>query len=160
MMTDQQQIKPRMSRGLKALLIGSLTLNLLVVGLVAGAAWRFRDVDKVRPAPSVGTMLYRELSREDRRKLREHVWGGRDGLKQRRLNEGLAVTEALRAVPFDAERLTALLAEQSKGRETFQLRLQETWILRLTGMSDAERADYADRLEERLRQHKDHGRKK
>lgn len=160
MMADEQQSKPRMGRWMRVLLIGSLTVNLLVAGLAVGAAWRFRDFDKMRPPPTVGTLLYREMSREDRKELRRHAWGDKGGFKQRRLNDGLAVAEALRQVPFDPEQLSQVLRAQSHAREQFQQKLQQTWVARLSEMSDAERADYADRLEERIRKGRDHHRKK
>ena len=160
MMAEQNAKTPRISRGLKILLIGSLTVNLLVVGLAIGAAWRFQDFDKARPAPSVGAMLYRELSREDRKKLREHAWGDKGGLKKRRAAEGMAVVEVLRLSPFDGERLVAVLREQSQSREAFQMQLQMVWVQRLSDMSDAERRDYADRLEERIRHGGKHHKRK
>ena len=159
-MAEQNAKTPRISRGLKILLIGSLTVNLLIAGLAVGAAWRFQDFDKARPAPSVGSMLYRELSREDRKKLRQHAWGEKGGLKKRRAAEGMAVVEVLRVSPFDGERLATLLQEQSHAREAFQVQLQMVWVQRLSDMSDAERQGYADRLEERIRHGaKHHGRK-
>ena len=136
---------------LRVLLIGSLTANLLVVGLAVGAAWRFKDHDGMRPPPSVGAMMYRELSREDRKDLRQHAWGDHGKFKEKRLADGLAVTEALRQVPFDPDALSALLSAQIQRREAFQVSIQKKWIDRIAGMSDEERQKYADRLERRMK---------
>jgi hypothetical protein len=66
------------------------------------------------------------------------------------------VADALRQVPFDPERLRGLLEAQSQRRETFQQDVQRLWIARVTEMSDGQRADYAERLEEGLMRRKDH----
>ncbi|UWQ92538.1 periplasmic heavy metal sensor [Rhodobacteraceae bacterium M382] len=154
---DKPQKTP-MRPWLRVVLIGSLTANLLVVGLVIGAAWRFRDHDGMRPTPSVGAMMYRELSRADRNELRQHAWGDRGKFKQKRLEDGLAVTQVLRQVPFDPDALSELLRAQVHRRETFQAGIQEKWINRVAKMSDGERQDYADRLETRMKKggHKRH----
>ena len=159
-MSTEQDIpqKARMRPWLRVLLIGSLTANLLVVGLAAGAAWRFRDHDGMRPPPSVGAMMYRELSKEDRKDLRQHAWGDRGKFREKRLADGLAVTQALRQVPFDPVVLSGLLSAQIQRREAFQASIQQKWIDRIAEMSDEERQDYADRLEHRMKKgrHKRH----
>ncbi|MBE1283948.1 MAG: periplasmic heavy metal sensor [Rhodobacteraceae bacterium] len=146
--------KPRTTRWVRLLLIVSLTANLAVAGLVAGAAWRFHGTDKGRPPPSVGAMLFRELPREERRSLRTELWSengnAKGGFRERRLADGQAVTAALRAVPFDPAALRSVLDGQAQSREAYQARIQAAWITRVEDMSDAERAQYADRLEKRM----------
>lgn len=155
-----EETKPRMSLWLRLLLFGSLALNLLVVGLVAGAMVRFGKPGVDRPPRSVGTMLYRELPREDRRALwRESSRSGGD-VKERRRAEGMAVTAALRQVPFDPDALSTVLTAQAAEREQFHRAVQDRWLARVTGMSDAERAGYADRLEHAMTRHHRKGEKK
>jgi uncharacterized membrane protein len=138
----------------RVLLIASVTLNLVIVGMAAGVAWRFGGRDWDRPPKSVGTLMFRELSREDRRHLRDRAEREHGDFRARRHEDAQAVAEALRQVPFDPDRLRRLLEAQSQRRESFQQDVQRLWIARVTEMSDEQRADYAERLEEGLMRRK------
>jgi uncharacterized membrane protein len=151
-----QQSSFKMRPWVRVLLIASVTLNLIIVGMAVGAAWRFGGKEWDRPPKSVGTLMFRELSREDRRHLRDRAEREHGDFRARRYEDAHAVAEALRQVPFDPERLRGLLEAQSQRRETFQQDVQRLWIARVTEMSDGQRADYAERLEEGLMRRKDH----
>jgi len=132
---------------LRILLGVSLALNLLVLGLVVGAALRFGGADRMRPQQSLGAILYRQLPREDRRSLRAQLRASPADRAERRRAEADAVADALRATPFDARRLRQLLAERVRRGEEWQSAVQRAWMTRIEAMSDAERAAYADRLQ-------------
>ncbi|MEX0304464.1 MAG: periplasmic heavy metal sensor [Leisingera sp.] len=147
---------------LKLLLAGSLALNLAVIGLAAGAAWRFYGNDKhwKRP-PEVGAMIFRELDRETRNALKREAGGDHGSYFKRKHAEGVRVIEALRSKDFDAEGLLAMLQAQSEARHAFHTKVQEAWVRKLEGMTAEERVEFADRLEQRMqdRSGRWHGRK-
>lgn len=147
-MADDMTAKPPRARTWVRILLGvSLALNLAVIGLAIGAAVRFGGPDGAhRPSPPMGAILYRELPREDRKALRGRAFGSREEHAAKRRDEAVAIDAALRAVPFDAAALGAFLDRQARDREAFQSAVQEAWLARVSGMSDAERAAYADRL--------------
>ncbi|MFT7596282.1 MAG: putative membrane protein, partial [Paracoccaceae bacterium] len=132
----------------------SLALNLLVLGLVTGAFLRFGGPDGMRPPPrTIGAMLFRELSREDRRALRDDAKSAHDKRPLRRRAQIQAVGAALRQSPFDAIVLADLLAGQEAQHTAFNAAVHQAWMKRVSGMSDAERLAYADRLEKALTHH-------
>ncbi|WP_424979436.1 periplasmic heavy metal sensor [Leisingera sp. S232] len=146
--------KPAMKKWLKLLLAGSLALNLAMIGIAAGAALRYGDKDRDwhrRPPPSVGAMIFRQLDAETRESLRQQAGGGHGSFMQRRHAEGAAVIAALRSSDFDAAALLAVLRTQAESRHVFHTRVQETWVRKLAAMTPAERAVFADRMEQRMR---------
>ena len=115
-MSDRDQPRQgRCPRWMRVLLGVSLALNLLVAGLAAGAALRHGRAGGMHAAPhSLAGAMIRELPPQDRRALsalaRDDL--ARDGhgdRRARRRAEAAAVTGALRAVPFDAAALRAVL---------------------------------------------------
>jgi uncharacterized membrane protein len=147
--------KAKMKPWLKALLIGSLALNLLIAGLAAGAAIRFRDGKHMRPPPSVGSLIFRDLDRETRKALRQQAGGDHQSYKARKLAEFDAMLELLRATPFDVTAAEARLTAAAQHRQAFQLMVQRAWLQQVADMSDAERLQYAADLQEML----EHGRR-
>ena len=151
-MTDEMisnNAKPR--RWPKILLGVSLALNLLVLGVVGGAIWRFGGPHDMRSAPrSIGAAMFHELPREDRRALREGSSKGHADRRVRQQAEAKAVDAALRATPFDRAALETVLEGQSSQRAHFQKSVQDAWLDRIAGMSTTERLAYAERLSARL----------
>ena len=141
--------RPQMRLWLRILLGVSLALNLLVVGLVGGAMWRFGGPDGTRPPPrTIGAALYRALPREDRRALLAQSRGKFPGVRDGRRKAGIqAVSAALRATPFDADAVMAILEAQAAARDDLQKSLQRAWLVRVGAMSAEQRRLYADRLE-------------
>lgn len=152
--------KPGMKLWLKLLLAGSLALNLAVIGLAAGAAWRFSDKDKhwKRP-PTVGALIFKELDQDTRKALRQEAGGKHGSYFKRRHAEGKAVIAALRSEAFDAESLLAVLQAQADARHTFQTKVQQAWVKKLAALTPQERAAFADRMEERLARRGGYGRR-
>lgn len=144
-MVDPNPRAPR--RWLRLVLVLSLALNLAVLGLAVGAWLRFGPGGHGHGhVESVGAELVRALPRADRRALREAMHGGPEG--RRPPAAALAdIDAALRARPFDAAALLALLTAQAAERAAWQDAVQAAWLERIAAMSDAERAAYADRLQ-------------
>lgn len=156
-MADEMTTKPRARRWVRVLLGVSLALNLAVIGLAAGAAFRFGGPDGVRRSPPpMGAILYRELPRDDRRALRGRVFGSREQHAAKRRADVAAVDAALRTVPFDAAAVGQFLDQQAQEHDTFQAAVQDAWLTRVSQMSDSERAAYADRLRDAAKRSDDH----
>ena len=150
--------KPK-RRWLPILLTVSLALNLLIVGVALGTAYRVKGGDHAKAPPGFGSALYRALPKGDRKALRgelseRHVRGAK-----LRKQDFAALGEALRAEPFDPVAVQRILQQQAQFMAELQLALQEQWLARVTAMSEDERLAYADRLAEVVRR-KPHGRKR
>jgi len=135
-------------RRLRILLVVSLGLNLLFLGAIGGAVLRHgQDTAEGRHA---GGALTRALAPEDRRAIAREMRRAAGGRHQMRASwEGLLTD--LRRVPFDAEAMQARLAVH---RGVMQGRFdlgQSLLVERLSLMSDAERAAYADRVDQQRR---------
>ena len=149
---------PRPRLGFRILLGASLALNLLVIGLIAGAAWRHgggpgKGWHHAPPglqsyaAPYVRA-LPREARRDLHRGLRREVGGAGRAERRALYAEMLA---ALRATPFDAAAVEAVLGTQRERVLALQAAGQARWLATVTAMTPEARARYADRLEEELR---------
>ncbi len=152
--TDAVPKSPR--RWVRILLVVSLSMNLMVLGVVAGLAhWHRPDSDRGR-TPRVdqsGGPLTRALSREDRRTIGKKIWReyrsgrpSRDAIRA----EYKAVVAALRADPFDAEVVSGSLDRQFEFASERQRLGQALLMERLHEMSAQERRAFADRLEDGL----------
>lgn len=159
MSTEAENGTPRRRIWLRILLGASLALNLLVVGLAIGAALRFGGPDGARrPPPSMGATLYREMSRADRKAFRAAMHDAPRDRQENRRAEAKRLGAVLRATPFDAGAVLAVLADQAQHRAQWQSAVNEAWLARVAAMTDAERAAYATRLETALTRTHHHGR--
>jgi len=139
----------------RIVLIVSLAFNLLVLGLIGGALlsggkWRHHHP----PRLEAGGPLTRALSNEDRRAIgRKMRKAYREDGEEVRASRHQALDElvaAVEAVPFDPEAVRQRMADiRAMFRNRFELG-QTLLIERLSEMSDAERAAYAERLRERM----------
>ena len=111
---------PRTPRWMVAALIGSLAVNLLVVGLVAGASWRGRDTATACRGPTPNLLGYASTLPTDRRKAlwartaeeRVHVRPFRRDVRAARDDPAVVNVVTLSAVPMPAAR------SQSASRKT------------------------------------------
>ncbi|MDU8942126.1 periplasmic heavy metal sensor [Ovoidimarina sediminis] len=145
---------------MRVLLIVSLTINLLVLGVVIGVvasrgdgerADRLRGARDLAPPPFVLA-----LEPRDRRALvgalydRASVYS-RDYEAVRR--DLRVILSALRAEQFDAAGVTALLGAERGRSQGRQAAGEAVFIEYLEGLTVAERRAYADRLERVLRKY-------
>lgn len=150
MQTDEKP-GPRPGRW-RWLLALSLALNLLVLGMLAGAHLLRPEGPGRNVRFDLSLFPYTEaLTREDRAALLRDWRGqgpdGRQILADRRA-EQQAVLSALRADPFDAAALDAVF-EGSVARSQAQMALGQQLLRdRLTALDPGARAAYAARLEE------------
>lgn len=148
----------------KVLLAASLTLNVLVLSVIAGAYVRdHRDhrVDRRSPPPERSVLregglmpFYDAMPRDARRKMAEAFRASERGFGPDRA--ALAAdfrnfVGALRAEPFEAERLEKLLEAQQARAQARVSAGREILIAQIAGMSPEERAEFADVLEELFR---------
>ncbi len=130
---------------LKWALIASLGLNLVFVGLIAGAVFRGP------PSPSLPGLWHyaralpdpyrHDLGRALRDSRRD--WAGpRDALR----GQQTAMSAALTAEPFDPEAVAGILARESTLTGDLSARAGEMLLAEIVRMSPAERAAYAEAL--------------
>jgi uncharacterized membrane protein len=142
-----------MRRSLRLLLVGSLALNLLVIGIIGGAALTGRG-----PGPLGGYSMTlgpfaQALDRADRDAIRDELRArvdlrppsGRD--RQAALRD---FQTALRADPFDASAVQAIFEDQRARAGAAMVAGQEALLRRIAAMTPAARAAFADRLEKAL----------
>ncbi len=145
--------KPGMKLWLKLLLAGSLALNLAVIGIAVGAAWRFSGTDRHWHRPqAIEPLIFRGLEPETRKSLRLEAGGEHGSYHKRRRAESAAVIEALRSGSFDAAALRDMLRSQADARHAFHTKVQDAWVRKMEAMTPEERAAFADRMEERMQQ--------
>ncbi len=141
------ETKPK-RRWMPIVLVLSLALNLLIVGIAAGTVLRLKGGDHAKGPPGFGPALYRALPKDDRKSLRGELSGLHRERSGNRARDFAAISQALRAVPFDPAAVEVLLQQQAQETAQLQTALQTQWLARVSAMSDAERQGYADRLEE------------
>jgi uncharacterized membrane protein len=143
---------PKSGRKLRIALAVSVALNLLIVGLVAGAMLRGGPPDRMVRDLDFGPFT-EALTSEDRDALRRDFIRQAPDLRDMRRqmrDDFRSVLAALRADPFDVEALRDVVANQGD-RMAARLALGQDLILaRIAAMTPAERAAFADRLERRL----------
>lgn len=142
---------PRRRRWLGPALFMSLALNLLGLGIVAGAFLGQGGAPGGRlPEASGMPSWFAGLDARDRAALRV-AWRregpGRAALRAQRREQSAALVAAIRAEPFDPAALEVALVRQAAGLAERQALAQRLLVERLTAMDAAGRAAFADRLE-------------
>ncbi len=146
------------SKPIRIALAVSVALNLLVIGALGGAYMAEDDDDDIvaqHPPPPGEAGAFGVFSRamlpEDRRAIHDALRARRDEFRAGRRAERqeiIAVIDALRGRPFDPATLTNVF-EAQKARAAERVSMgQKALIDRISAMSEAERQEYADRLEE------------
>ncbi len=138
-------------RGLRIALVVSLALNLLVLGLAAGAAWRGQAMRGHVIAGRDGFgLLVTSLLREDRRALRdrfETAVGGRVGDRRAMRADVAELAGILRAESWDAAAAAAVLARQGARGADRLAQGQQIMLDYLAGLTPEARRALADRIE-------------
>ena len=157
-MADQKPKRRRLN--MRWVLAASLGLNLLFVGAFVGAAYREAGGPGASRGDGLMTRGYatpyvRALPREKRRALYQALRNGDQGGTRLSKDERRALytqmVTALRATPFDPARATDVLNAQRDAVLGVQSAAQSAWLKAVTGMVPAERAAYADELENVLK---------
>jgi len=144
-------MKPRSPRWMRVLLVLSLALNLLIVGVVAGAVASGKT-----GGPRAGDVSFgpysAALSREDQRMLRRAIRqdGKRTDWAEARANFQTFLS-VLRTEPLDEGEMRRLFQEQGEMARARQDIGKTALLERIVEMSPQDRAAFADRLEEVLR---------
>jgi uncharacterized membrane protein len=143
---------PMMRRRMRVVLFASLALNLVIIGLVVGvianggppARADHRDRDPVMP-------YTRAFDEQQRRKLRDAYrssFAPKPGSGKPDLVAGYRqAVDVLRAEPFDALQMNAVVGQQKAHSDRRQKSGQDILTSFLAAMSPKERMAYADRLE-------------
>ncbi|MBV1867385.1 MAG: periplasmic heavy metal sensor [Marinosulfonomonas sp.] len=154
--TAQKTGKKRLSGWTRVLLFGSLAINLLIVGMVAGAV--FRNSGEATERQLLRDMGFgffgAALTQDDRRVIGRAMAKRSDDLRANRKDfraQMAQFLDALRAIPFDSEAVQAhSTGLQSKIAER-QAVGQNALLDRIAAMSDQERAVFAKRLERSMK---------
>ena len=136
----------------------SLALNLVFVGLFAGAGYRHAngfDPGARAGGPDIrgyGAPYVRALPQSSRQSFGSAMRALNKGPQSRsaRRAQYQSILVALRSDPFDESALTAALDQQRSAILDVQAAAQSLWLAEVSGMSPAARADVADRLERML----------
>ncbi len=151
MTSTEQTPAPRMRRSLRILLAASLALNILVLAAFGGAVAMRGKWQGHAGAGMMGGALTHALTPEDRHAIRDQMRamrGDAAGARAARRAAHDGLIEDLRRVPFEPERVAAHL-QTRRQQMNERLELGQTLLLqRLSAMSDAERAAFADRVSE------------
>ncbi len=150
--SDLPSPKPR--RLTRVLLIGSLTLNVLIIGVVGGAVISLRGHgDKGPVSDRFGSPHIKALSFDDKRAVGRAIRSAYRKAEvdhradHQQYNEALAV---LRASPLDEAALRSLVMKLDQSGERRRRVARDVFLAQILLMSDVERAAYADRLQEVL----------
>ena len=149
-MTEPRSAPPKRRLWLKILFGVSLALNLLVVGVIAGAALRFggEHGPKARGGgPPNGLSILRALDREDRHRILRAARAQTAEPRFDRRAHQAALIDALRRSPFDPGELDGLIARQQADAQARLGAVSGAWRAHIVELSDADRRAYADRLE-------------
>ncbi|UWR23501.1 periplasmic heavy metal sensor [Sulfitobacter sp. S190] len=151
----------RKRRVMPVVLALSLAVNLAVIAAVAGVALRTRgEPPGARADVRFGAPYIRALPPEQRDRLRASLRGSKDRDRIGRPMGFEQMLQALRAAPFDPAAVQAALEAQRTRSLDRVGRVTDAWLALVIEMTDAQRAAYAERLEETLaRRGRDRARK-
>lgn len=143
----------------RALLFVSLSLNLLIVGMVAGAVYRIggppMNNSERPPLRDLGYGPYgRALSRDDRRDIDSAMAERAGDLNANRdefRGQIKALLKALRTAPYDGKTVSAIIGAQQERLFQRQDIGRVLLLEQIESMSDDERDDFAKRLARSLR---------
>lgn len=143
----------RSGKGVRIALAVSVALNLAFLGMAAGLALRGGPPERMVRDLDFGP-FGEAFSREDRKALRDGFFeraGDVRAMRDEMRADMAALLAVLRSEPLDRAALQDLLARQN-ARLSERLELGQTLVAeRIAAMGPAERAAFADRLEQALR---------
>lgn len=149
MTEPMEPAKPGIRRWVKIVLGLSLALNLLIIGAVAGTA--FRVSKTVNDAPRSGFAFVAALEREDRRSVFSALRDENRKSRSAGRREMEQIFSILRSDDLDADALARAMAGQAERASRMQERIKDQLIVVVGNMSVEERRAYAERLEWHLK---------
>jgi uncharacterized membrane protein len=152
------EAKPK--RWPKVLLAGSLTLNLLVLGMVAGAQFRDGRDQRLAPPPNRTALhdsglapFFDAMPREARGRLSQAIRGRGQPLGPNRATlaqELRGMIAVLKAERYDAQAMAGLMTAQQQRAADRAATGRDILLEQIGAMSAQERATFADELERRF----------
>ncbi len=151
-MSDETLKRAPMKLWLRLLLIASLALNLIVIGLVVGVI-RHGPPAKLAHGEPFGGPYLRAMDKDDRRAIIKDLRENSEGRRTRAEVQADfdRIIAALRATPYQADLAEEIILGQFKDIQTRAQGGTQAMLAHLRAMSDAQRAVYADRLEQALK---------
>lgn len=136
----------------KLVLVASLSLNVLVVGLVAGTVLSGDPRVKPNAETTDGSIraVIGALRQEDRRAIGRALHDGKRGAMQDRKAANDALLETLRADVFDKVAFEEAMTTQAALATGRYAKSAAILAERLNGMSEEERSAFTDRFEQEL----------
>ncbi|MBV7378091.1 periplasmic heavy metal sensor [Maritimibacter dapengensis] len=161
MSDTDKSTRARTALWVKVLLAVSLTLNLLVLGVIVGAGSRDHGPDRrgppgearMRVDPALGPFA-RALPETARREAMAELEAQSGPLRASReeLASQLAeILEVLRSETYDGNRMAALFEEQRAGWNERTETGRRIMLDKIDAMSASERAEFADRIDKGFR---------
>lgn len=151
-MSTETTEKPRMKRWLRVVLVLSLALNLIIVGLVAGAAMRFGHKG---PPPHVGehpgSPILRALDHDDRREVGRSIrktYRAYAATAESEQSFYLKLADVIEADPLQPDALRDASAALDMRMSERRVIAQKAWMEKVLGMSADDRRAYAERMRE------------
>ncbi|WP_299611824.1 periplasmic heavy metal sensor [uncultured Tateyamaria sp.] len=142
-------IERRCPLWVKILLGLSLAVNLAIVGLVGGVAWRGGPLGGKGPGMGYAMPYVLALPHDDRRAVFGAVRDNADlpgrGARRAVYRDMIAL---LQAGAFDRAAVSAVLERQARDVGQVQMVAQTAWLDRIAAMTEGERSAYAERLTE------------
>ncbi len=150
-MSEDKNKTSRRSRLTRVLLVGSLALNLIILGIVGGAAFVAKDeMERRKSSDRVVSPHVAALSRDDRRAVGQAI---RDAYRSSEIeysNDRKAMARAieiLRADTFDAEALRDVIENLDAIGDIRRKVANDVMLERIGSMSAEELEAYTQRLE-------------
>ncbi|MEM1162824.1 MAG: periplasmic heavy metal sensor [Pseudomonadota bacterium] len=150
-MTDQTGQTPSSPRWMKVLLLGSLAVNVAVVGVIVGFMM------KGTPERGSERQIYwimqfvPETRQDDARAL---FRGRRDSIRDLMRDQNTSLDQiliAIRAEPYSPETLEAAMKDRRGSADKRRIMVEEGLLELLQTFSQDERAYFADQMEEQLK---------
>ena len=150
-----QTPKPGLRPWLKIVLALSLALNLAVIGVGAGAAWRYHDAPhgskhrRDKP-PMLGRFIFKDIGRQEMHRLLKQHEGDSQSAADRRRAEMDQMITLLQAEKLDRTAVAAVLEAHIVETHQFLRLVVDVWGQRLEGLSLTERRRLAERMQHQL----------
>ncbi len=148
-MAEDQDMKPKWN-WTKTLLVVSLALNLLVAGVVVGAAFGHRKDDRPDPFFGGGMRPYvASLPESQREHVRDRLLHNREAAREARQElrrSAQGVRDAMTTEPFDPDALNEAFAAQRSVYDAIAASGHHALVEILAGMTDAEREQFVAKL--------------